>query len=115
MAGVASLLGEIFTPAGLADRVEDDAAPYGAGPIPPPVPSPRQKLVLFTEHRDTLSYLQSRITTLLGHETAVVVIHGGMGGRIASRRKKRSGTIPRFRCCWRRMRREKASICSAPT
>ncbi len=76
---LASLLGEIFTPAGLADRVQDDAAPYGAGPIPPPVPSPRQKLVLFTEHRDTLSYLRSRITTLLGRETSVVVIHGGMG------------------------------------
>ena len=77
---LASLLGEIFTSAGLADRVEDDAAPYGAGPIPPPVSSPRQKLVLFTEHRDTLSYLQRCITTLLGRgETSVVVIHGGMG------------------------------------
>ena len=77
---LASLLGEIFTPAGLAERVEDDAAPYDAGPVPPPVPSPRQKLVLFTEHRDTLSYLQTRITTLLGRgETSVVVIHGGMG------------------------------------
>ena len=43
------------------------------------MPSPRQKLVLFTEHRDTLRYLQERSTTLLGRETAVVVIHGGMG------------------------------------
>ncbi|MCK7473099.1 MAG: SNF2-related protein [Rhodopseudomonas palustris] len=32
-------------------------APYGAGPIPQPAPSPHQKLVLFTEHRDTLNYL----------------------------------------------------------
>ena len=47
--------------------------------IPPPKPSPRQKLVIFTEHRDTLSYLESRITTLLGRKEAVVVIHGGMG------------------------------------
>ena len=76
---LASLLGEIFTPAGLEGRVEDDTMPYGAGPIPPPFSSPRQKLVLFTEHRDTLSYLQGRITTLLGRETSVVVIHGGMG------------------------------------
>jgi len=35
--------------------------------------------VLFTEHRDTLNYLESRITTLLGRKEAVVIIHGGMG------------------------------------
>ena len=43
------------------------------------MPSPRQKLVIFTEHRDTLNYLESRITTLLGRTEAVVMIHGGMG------------------------------------
>ncbi len=41
--------------------------------------SPREKLVVFTEHRDTLNYLESRITTLLGRKEAVVIIHGGMG------------------------------------
>jgi SNF2 family DNA or RNA helicase len=76
---LASLLSEIFTPAGIAGQVKEPSAPYGAGAIPPPVPSPRQKLVIFTEHRDTLSYLEQRITTLLGRNTAVVVIHGGMG------------------------------------
>src|SRR5947208_6381401 len=76
---LASLLGEIFTPTGIAGRTAEPAAPYGAGAIPPPVPSPRQKLVLFTEHRDTLNYLESRITTLLGRREAVVVIHGGLG------------------------------------
>jgi hypothetical protein len=35
--------------------------------------------VIFTEHRDTLNYLKARITTLLGHEEAVVTIHGSMG------------------------------------
>ena len=40
--------------------------------------SPAQKLVLFTEHRDTLRYLQDRITTLLGRAESVVVIHGGI-------------------------------------
>ncbi len=35
--------------------------------------------MLFTEHRDTLNYLESRITTLLGRTEAVVVIHGGLG------------------------------------
>lgn len=39
----------------------------------------RRKLVIFTEHRDTLNYLCSRITTLLGATEAVVAIHGGMG------------------------------------
>ncbi len=39
----------------------------------------RRKLVIFTEHRDTLSYLVSQITTLLGRIEAVVAIHGGMG------------------------------------
>ncbi|WP_448596340.1 helicase-related protein [Thermoleptolyngbya sp.] len=39
----------------------------------------RRKLVLFTEHRDTLNYLTERIGTLLGRPDAVVTIHGGMG------------------------------------
>ena len=76
---LAGLLGEIFTPAALAGRIADVKVPYGAGPIPPPKPSPQQKLVIFTEHRDTLNYLAARITTLLGRNNAVVVIHGGMG------------------------------------
>jgi len=39
----------------------------------------RRKLVIFTEHRDTLDYLVDRIRRLLGKEEAVVEIHGGMG------------------------------------
>src|SRR5208337_2656691 len=38
----------------------------------------RRKLVIFTEHRDTLNYLTDRIRTLLGRPEAVVTIHGGM-------------------------------------
>ena len=76
---LAGLLNEIFTSAGIAPAVAEPQAPYGSGPIPPPQPSPRQKLVIFTEHRDTLNYLQSKITTLLGRQSAVVAIHGGMG------------------------------------
>lgn len=38
----------------------------------------REKLIIFTEHRDTLNYLCTKIRTLLGREEAVVTIHGGM-------------------------------------
>ena len=76
---LASLLGEIFTEHGLAGQVAEPDTPYGAREIPQPESSPRQKLVLFTEHRDTLSYLHERITTLLGRAESTVQIHGGMG------------------------------------
>jgi len=74
---LASLLGAIFTPAAVANRLAEERAPYGQPA--PPTPSPRQKLVIFTEHRDTLNYLARRISTLLGRVEAVVTIHGGMG------------------------------------
>ncbi len=76
---LANVLDEIFTSAAIANRVSEPTAPYGAGKIPPPTPSPHQKLIVFTEHRDTLNYLESRITTLLGRKEAVVIIHGGIG------------------------------------
>ena len=76
---LASLLGEVFTADGHTLRVAEPDVPYGAGAIPRPTSSPRQKLVIFTEHRDTLSYLHGRIATLLGRERSVVLIHGGMG------------------------------------
>jgi superfamily II DNA or RNA helicase len=75
---LASLLGAIFTVVG-EDRGAAQVIGDVTGKIPPPKPSPHQKLVVFTEHRDTLNYLEGRITTLLGREEAVVMIHGGMG------------------------------------
>ena len=39
----------------------------------------RRKLVIFTEHRDTLNYLTERIRALIGRPEAVVTIHGGVG------------------------------------
>ena len=75
---LASLLSEIFTASGTTGKIGEPTTPYGGDEIPRPVPSPTQKLVLFTEHRDTLHYLQDRITTLLGRAESVVVIHGGM-------------------------------------
>ncbi|NIC43378.1 helicase-related protein [Aquabacterium sp. A08] len=37
----------------------------------------RRKIIVFTEHRDTLNYLLLRIRDTLGSEEAVVTIHGG--------------------------------------
>lgn len=39
----------------------------------------RRKLIIFTEHRDTLNYLTEKIRGLIGREEAVVVIHGSLG------------------------------------
>ena len=78
---LATLLGEIFTPAPLidaapeADPVHDEKTPSRAKLKA----SPSQKLVIFTEHRDTLNYLHGRIATLLGRPQAIVIIHGGIG------------------------------------
>lgn len=38
----------------------------------------QRKLIIFTEHRDTLNYLADRIRGLLGKHEAVVMIHGGV-------------------------------------
>lgn len=38
----------------------------------------REKLIIFTEHRDTLRYLSDKIRNLFGSDEAVVTIHGGM-------------------------------------
>lgn len=67
---LASLVGEIFTARGNGGQ---------ASAVPIADSGPHQKLVIFTEHRDTLSYLQARVTGVLGSEEAVVIIHGSMG------------------------------------
>ena len=54
--GEASVAGELFDPQGY-----------------------RRKLIIFTEHRDTLNYLTDRIRTLIGRPEAVVTIQGNMG------------------------------------
>ena len=38
----------------------------------------REKLIIFTEHKDTLQYLAGKIRSLLGDPEAVVTIRGGM-------------------------------------
>ena len=88
---LAALLAEIFTPTAMANQVAETAPAFGTPDPPRPVPSPRQKLIIFSEHRDTLHYLHDRITTLLGRTEAVVCIHGGMG------REERMKTQESFR------------------
>ncbi len=51
----------------------------------------QRKLVIFTEHRDTLNYLQERLSTLIGRDEALVTIHGGI------RREDRRDVEDRFR------------------
>src|SRR5690606_28621835 len=51
----------------------------------------QRKLVIFTEHRDTLNYLMERLSTLIGRTEAIVTIHGGM------RREDRRDIEDRFR------------------
>ena len=76
---LANLLCEIFTPAAMAGSLADGVDSSSEAAASALKSSPAQKLVIFTEHRDTLNYLEQRITTLLGRKEAVVCIHGGMG------------------------------------
>ena len=50
-----------------------------------------RKLVIFTEHRDTLDYLMNKLSTLIGRPEAIVSIHGGI------RREQRREAEERFR------------------
>jgi hypothetical protein len=90
---LANLLSEIFTPAAIANELAEEGAPYDAGTIEPPKASPSQKLVIFTEHRDTLNYLRQRMSTLLGRPEAIVCIHGGIGREERMRAWWCSGSI----------------------
>ena len=50
----------------------------------------RRKVLIFTEPKDTLEYLQQKISALIGDPSAVVVIHGGIA------REARRGAIAAF-------------------
>ena len=63
---LASVLHEVFSAPRSDSGVAESSPPYGSGPIPKPTPSPHQKLVVFTEHRDTLVYLENRVVHLAG-------------------------------------------------
>ncbi len=48
-----------------------------------------RKLVVFTEHKDTLEYLCRKLRTLLGQDEAVVSISGGMGREVRRRTEEK--------------------------
>lgn len=48
----------------------------------------RRKLIIFTEHRDTLNYLHDRIGSLIGKPESVVTIHGAMGRKERKKNEK---------------------------
>ncbi|MCB5364295.1 DUF3883 domain-containing protein [Pusillimonas sp. CC-YST705] len=54
----------------LSHLLQDRPEMYTAG-------GSRRKLIVFTEHRDTLNYLVQRIGGMLGRPEAVITIHGG--------------------------------------
>ena len=76
---LSNLLHVIFSSESTTATVGEPQTPYGSGTLPKPKSSPRQKLVIFTEHRDTLNYLEKQIGTVLGRPQALVSIHGGLG------------------------------------
>jgi superfamily II DNA or RNA helicase len=55
----------------VSKTLQDDALMYGESGI-------REKIIIFTEHRDTLHYVSRKIRTMLGNNDAVVTIQGGM-------------------------------------
>lgn len=55
----------------LSNILQDNALITDANGLP-------RKFIIFTEHRDTLDYLQTRISSLLGKPDAVKAIHGGV-------------------------------------
>ena len=72
-------------------RSEQFRTGKGEGPGASGAPLGPRKLIVFSEHKDTLDYVAERITAELGRPEAVVVIHGGI------MRHDRRATQDRFR------------------
>ena len=76
----------------LATIIQDDERMVDGRGHPSAGSGPRRrKMVIFTEHRDTLTYLWERISTLFGRDDVLVSIHGSVP------REKRRATEDRFR------------------
>jgi len=72
----------------LARLLQDETAMFEAN-------GRRRKLVIFTEHRDTVDYLAERIRTVLGRPDEVVTIYGGVNREERRRRQGRFTDDPR--------------------
>lgn len=57
---------------------------FSAEDVRDPATGLPRKMIIFTEHRDTLDYLLTQIRAVLGQDDAVVTIHGGVD-RLARR------------------------------
>lgn len=60
------------------DRKWDELSNLLQSPIMREDSGRQRKLIIFTEHRDTLNYLAVKIRGLIGNEEAVTMIHGGV-------------------------------------
>ena len=60
------------------DRKWDELSSLLQSPIMREESGRQRKLIIFTEHRDTLNYLAVKIRGLIGNEEAVTMIHGGV-------------------------------------
>jgi len=76
---LSQLIETIFTPEVIANQIAEVNPNYNSNVPDRFQSSPAQKLVIFTEHKDTLYYLERRISTLLGQHEAITIIHGGKG------------------------------------
>lgn len=57
----------------------------------------QRKLIIFTEHRDTLHYLEQRIAGVLGNAEVIVTIHGGTHRDERRKRQALFGSDPEVR------------------
>jgi hypothetical protein len=108
---LSGILTHLFSPQASA---AEPSPTYGQAGVAAPVPSPSQKLVIFTEHRDTLNYLETRIGTLLGQQGAVRAMVDWTA-RPERRQRRNSNTVPRFGSSSPPMPQAKASTYNAPT
>ncbi|NLH93348.1 MAG: DUF3883 domain-containing protein [Candidatus Cloacimonetes bacterium] len=56
-----------------------------------------RKLIIFTEHRDTLNYLYERLSGLLGSQEAIITIHGGIKREERRKAQEQFKNHPRVR------------------
>ena len=75
----------------------------------------RRKLIIFTEHKDTLNYLSTRIRSLLGQDQAVVIISRRHQARDRRKIQEASATIQSARYWSPPTPPAKASTCRTPT